>query len=731
MTLHYSRGRNINDNHPTQRRAENFGAFVAALDNDRAARKDGAGYICGPLNGDGRRSSEGALPRSWLALDADKIDADTLPEFRMWFMTFSGCGWPTHSSKPDAPRERVVIELDREATRAECIEVGRVLAHDLANEFGAAVLLDASTHRPEQPVFLPPTGVQLARFEGEPLQVDRYLQAAQDLPRVQHQTDPHTGEIVGKIAAGGRHEHLVKWAAQLNWRGVPRDAVMVAVQAENLRICEPPKTELEVQGIVGDILKRYSADHGRDLQRQEQGEAHAALDWGPLEALPDPADPTPEPFPFDALGPVLGPAARAIADSVQAPDALAGGGVLAAAAVAAQAHANVVMPHGQEVPVSLYVAGAADSGARKSAVDAVTCQPIDEQRKRDARAQAQAMAAFKAARAKRKPSDDAEEPPTAKTLTIGKATTEGLHKLLMTQPHIGLFSPEGAEFVGGHSMRDEKRAAGIAWLLKAWGGETLDSMTRGDGLSVLVGRRVSMHVLMQPVILRTLLADPLAQGQGWIARTLIAAPRSLAGTRLFRAGQIAASKLPAVLTYYAALRALLDMPLPLHTDGDGYELKPRSMSLDSGATAIWIEFYDEVERQQADGAPLAGVRAWASKAAEHAARIAAVITLMEDAAAAEVPRAAMEDAVTVAAFYLSEHVRLMGQSVEMLHLQRLRDLLAWLRGRGPRVKHADVLQLLPRDLRDLRAEGINPLLGELERRAYIRRSGDAWEVRRA
>jgi hypothetical protein len=27
----------------------------------------------------------------------------------------------------------------------------------------------------------------------------------------------------------------------------------------------------------------------------------------------------------------------------------------------------------------------------------------------------------------------------------------------------------------------------------------------------------------------------------------------------------------------------------------------------------------------------------------------------------------------------------MGQSVEMLHLQRLRDLLAWLRGKGPKV----------------------------------------------
>jgi hypothetical protein len=104
---------------------------------------------------------------------------------------------------------------------------------------------------------------------------------------------------------------------------------------------------------------------------------------------------------------------------------------------------------------------------------------------------------------------------------------------------------------------------------------------------------------------------------------------------------------------------------------------------------------------------------------------------MEDADAAEVPEAAMADAVAVTDFYLGEHVRLMGQSVEMLHLQRLRDLLAWLRGKGPKVKHADVLQYLPRDLRDLKAEGINPLLGELERRAYIRRSGDAWEVRRA
>ena len=56
-----------------------------------------------------------------------------------------------------------------------------------------------------------------------------------------------------------------------------------------------------------------------------------ASGWPALDALKEATAPAPEPFPFDALGPVLGNAARAIAEDVQAPDSLAGGSVLAAA----------------------------------------------------------------------------------------------------------------------------------------------------------------------------------------------------------------------------------------------------------------------------------------------------------------------------------------------------------------------------------------------------------------
>lgn len=67
------------------------------------------------------------------------------------------------------------------------------------------------------------------------------------------------------VAPGGRHAHLVKWAAQLNWRGLPLDAVRVALQAENLRSCQPPKTDAEVDAIARDVLQRYGDQHGRDL----------------------------------------------------------------------------------------------------------------------------------------------------------------------------------------------------------------------------------------------------------------------------------------------------------------------------------------------------------------------------------------------------------------------------------------------------------------------------------
>ncbi|MBF0819946.1 DUF3987 domain-containing protein, partial [Streptococcus acidominimus] len=85
--------------------------------------------------------------------------------------------------------------------------------------------------------------------------------------------------------------------------------------------------------------------------RYERDERHRDDGAGQRETKPErlplfPPLPPAAPYPLDALGPILGEAASAIARKVQAPAAIAAQSVLAAASLAVQAHADVRMPYG-------------------------------------------------------------------------------------------------------------------------------------------------------------------------------------------------------------------------------------------------------------------------------------------------------------------------------------------------------------------------------------------------
>ena len=482
--------------------------------------------------------------------------------------------------------------------------------------------------------------------------------------------------------------------------------------------------KLDAEGSYPAFPPLASFDDGFDDAVPAQ-DASAA--WPELNELSEGNAPTPNAFPFHALGPVLGGAARAIAEDVQAPDSLAGGSVLAAASLAVQALANVVLPHGLRAPLSVYVITGAGSGDRKSAVDAVACKDIEDVRKQEARDYSKAMQGYEADMAGKKKGDDEPSKPSPKSLTTSNATIEGISRLLKYQSHIGIFSAEGGEMLGGHSLRDDKRSSGLAFYLKGWSGESLDSLRGGDGLTVLLGRRMAMHVLVQPVLLGALLGDPLAQGQGLLARCLIAQPDTLAGHRPYR--HVNPQENQAVIDYSARIKALLATDKALWPEGDGYELKPRDLHLDGEAKDLWIAFYNEIERQQANGSELEGARPFASKAAEHAARIAGIIALVENPSATQISSLTMDGAIQLTAFYLNEHLRLTGAGRQERQQDALRTLLHWMQGQGRHVAKKDVLQRTPRTIRNLKAAGISELLIELVQRGYIREAGQEWEVR--
>ena len=273
----------------------------------------------------------------------------------------------------------------------------------------------------------------------------------------------------------------------------------------------------------------------------------------PIVHEPEPA----EPFPLKALGP-LQAAAEAAHDITQAPSALAAQSALAVASLAAQAHFNVETLNGQK-PLSLFALSVAQSGERKSACDGLLMKAVEGHRlalndayRLEIKAYKDELALFEAdrkgvmqdrqakARKGERGADIAAlgpepEPPLLPTVIASDPTVEGLTKHLgQGRPSLGLFSDEGGSFLGGSAMSEDNRLKTVATLSGYWDGSPINRTRAGDGQSTHFGKRLACHLMVQPVAATNLLSDPIANGQGFLARFLIVHPQSTMGTRFYR-----------------------------------------------------------------------------------------------------------------------------------------------------------------------------------------------------
>lgn len=374
-------------------------------------------------------------------------------------------------------------------------------------------------------------------------------------------------------------------------------------------------------------------------------------------------------YPVKALGKTLANAVHAIADLVQCPVAIAAQSVLATAALAAQAHADVVHPATKDRrPLSLFLVTVAASGERKSSADGRAMVPVrqreaelHEEYERQARTfrdasdahQREREAILRRCKGNRREAEKQlaamAPPPTAPLiplLTAPDPTLEGLHKLMSAgEPSMGLFTDEGGGFLGGYGMSDESRLRTGAGLSSFWDCSPVKRVRGGDGVSILRHRRLSMHVLVQPGIAERLLADPTLQQQGLPSRLPVSAPASVAGTRMQK--QLKASTEASLEKYDRLLLRLLKMKQP-RVGIANPELNPRQIQLSGEARKLWAACADECERELAPAQRLEPVRAFANKLPEHALRIAGVLTIIESPAAEEISADTLARGVTLA-----------------------------------------------------------------------------------
>jgi hypothetical protein len=424
-----------------------------------------------------------------------------------------------------------------------------------------------------------------------------------------------------------------------------------------------------------------------------------------------------EPYPITALGP-LQEAVRAVQGVTLAPVAIPAASALSVASLAVQGFVDVETLGGPR-PVSLYALTIAASGERKSSCDAPLMAGLRAFEKAEAIAQRDALASWqnahalwkgdrdrilasaKSGKGEKKTAAEADlralgaEPaaPPSTDRTVTEPTFEGLtRKFAEGMPTLGIFSDEGGQFLGGFAMSKDNRQKTLAALNDTWQGNPIRRTRAGEGSTTLFGRRLAVHLMVQPGVARAFMADPMAGDTGFLPRFLMCEPPSTIGTRL----QADMHQNDAAMSAFSArLRAILDRALPM--DPDTRELTPRLLPLAKGARAMLAAYSDHVEKEQAPRKTFANVRAYASKAAEQAARIAGVLTAWADLDAPEVTAQTMADAITLADFYLGEASRLADAATVSVEIERAEALRVWLltRWEHPEILPSEILRHAP------------------------------------
>lgn len=316
--------------------------------------------------------------------------------------------------------------------------------------------------------------------------------------------------------------------------------------------------------------------------------------------------------------------------------------------------------------------------------------------------------------------------PPSPDRTVTEPTYEGLtRKFAEGMPTLGIFSDEGGQFLGGFAMSSDNRQKTLAALNDLWQGNPIRRTRAGEGSFALHGRRLSVHLMVQPGVASAFMADPMAGDTGFLARCLICAPTSTIGTRLQSRVRQDTFALP---SFTARLTAILETPLPMDAETRG--LQPRVLPLSSAARLVLSGFSDHVEEQQAAGGEYANITGYASKAAEQAARIAGVLTAWADLDAPEVSLDTMQDAIELAQFYLSEARRLSDAAVISAEVERAEALRKWLLTgwRYPDLTPSEVVRHAPiRSLRE--SPAAKAAIALLEKHGWLVRLPEGAEVR--
>ncbi|MGP4864690.1 DUF3987 domain-containing protein [Psychrobacter sp. T6-5] len=391
---------------------------------------------------------------------------------------------------------------------------------------------------------------------------------------------------------------------------------------------------------------QFNSDQANDSTKLESLSDHKLTkneQWPDPENLANDSS-TPTPYPINAFKGLLRRVIEAVAYYAQVPLAMAGQCVLGALAHMGQRFIDAPMGH-SHMPASLILITEGESGSGKTQAMGLTHFKIDEHERGQYEQYLTKLDTWEADKAGLKGAElkeylnDTPKPTNSKTVFDDATIEPILDKFVDGEiSNASWATDEGTQFFNGHTMKGDTAGSALGAITKLHSSGRA-SRQRSQKSAHATPRTDAYHVRMtlllqgQRVVLEPALTDPLMNGQGFLARALIACPDDLRGQRVWNDPQRRSDNPydnPVLIEYWQRCHSLLDtLPANEPTDTQGQPQRVKMSWQDVQTEQVFYEHAQMIENRQACGGDLQYLKAYASRMAENASRIASLIAFFE------------------------------------------------------------------------------------------------------
>ncbi|MBW5980027.1 hypothetical protein CF033_24175 [Klebsiella michiganensis] len=445
----------------------------------------------------------------------------------------------------------------------------------------------------------------------------------------------------------------------------------------------------------------------------------------------------PASYPVNLLPPVMKDVVKALHDDTQIPLELIAAAVLSAAALACQAHIEVVPPHSSDpMHCALYLLTLAVSGEGKTSISKKVMKPFyrfSEKMKEEhehrfkvyQRAEKvwkihQKALASNLYKAIKNGSEGTEEEqllneheanrsdqPVRLAMLYDDTTAKALLEGLSRYPEAGVLSDEAITFFKGYLKNN------LGLLNKSWDGETYEYHRTG-GEEYDIKACLTLALMVQPPVFENYLNKhgELGKGSGFLSRFLYTNTVSTQGNRKTNADHTGSDK--ALNVFHKKINQLLEKQKARFYNND---TQKQTLLLTEDAAIFWTDKQAQFTRKIGPGQQFEHISEIAAKAGANALRIAAILTYMNSTESLYISKDVIQFAFDIVEWHLEEAERLFFPSSERnVFMEDVYEMFGWLKerfldSRGALLRKNDVNRFGPNRLRDTKI--LQPILEQL------------------